>query len=273
MARRRGIALMVLAALVAGVVGCSSGDGEQAATTTIAARPLRILVSNDDGVSGPGLDVLVEALRQLPDVELTVVAPAEDQSGSSDRTTEGGVTFEDAATTSGFPAVAVDGFPADSVLVALDELGETPDLVVSGINTGQNAGPVAALSGTVGVARTAVRRGIPAVAVSGPLRFDAEVFALAADLVVEWITEHREALLDGTQRADVAFSINVPTCPADAIGSLRQVPLATAFPEGRNPFESDCDLANGSPADDVIGLVSGYAVLTEVPTELAPSAG
>jgi 5'-nucleotidase len=276
--RRRVGAVLMLAAVVAVSAGCGGDDGAtsgEAATSTVAvARPLRILVSNDDGVAGPGLDVLVEALRQVPDVELTVVAPAEDQSGSSDRTTAGGVEYVDASTASGYPAVAVAGFPADSVLVALDELGATPDLVVSGINTGQNAGPVAAISGTVGVARTAVRRGIPALAVSGPLAFDPAVFALAAELVVDWIAENRQALVDGTVTTEVAFSINLPTCPADAIGALREVPLATAFPEGRNPLvDSSCDQAGDPPTDDVLGLLAGYAVLTQVPPELATAAG
>jgi 5'-nucleotidase len=284
--RRNRLVLSVLVVMALGGAACGSdsgsggGDatqsgGSQAGGEPAAAadRPLRILVSNDDGVEGPGLDVLVEALRQVPNVELVVVAPAADQSGSSDRTTPGGVPYASATTVSGFPAVAVEGFPADSVLVALDELGELPDLVVSGINTGQNAGPVAALSGTVGVARTAVRRGIPAVAVSGAISFDPAAFAIGAELVVAWIEEHRQALLDGTQPAEVVFSINIPTCPAEQIGPLRSVPLAVALPEGGNPWVSNCDLADPAPTDDVLGLIAGYAVITEVPTELEPAAG
>ena len=60
-------------------------------------------------------------------------------------------------TASGYEARAVEGFPADTIRVAFDELGLTPDLVVSGINEGQNLGPVVDLSGTVGAARAAVR--------------------------------------------------------------------------------------------------------------------
>ena len=130
---------------------------------------LDILVTNDDGYAAPGIDALVERLRALPGVKLTVVAPATNQSGTSDRTTPGPVsalTATEVTTASGYAATAVAGFPADSVNYALDVLKLSPDLVVSGSNAGQNLGVVAPISGTVGAARTAVRRGVPGVAVS-----------------------------------------------------------------------------------------------------------
>lgn len=57
--------------------------------TATAAEPLEILVTDDDGMAGAGLDVLVQALQTVPDVEVTIVAPATDQSGTSDTTTDG----------------------------------------------------------------------------------------------------------------------------------------------------------------------------------------
>ena len=126
-----------------------------------APKKLTILVTNDDGVSAPGIDALVTALRKLPNVKVTVVAPLSNQSGTGDKTTEGGSPeAADTATASGTKARAVDGFPADSVLRALED-GVKPKLVVSGINQGQNLGPVVNASGTVGAAKTAVRNGIP----------------------------------------------------------------------------------------------------------------
>ena len=99
-------------------------DTTAAPTSTEAPlTPMTILVTNDDGVAAPGIDALVTALSALPDVEVVVVAPASNQSGSSDSTTPGGVTAQDATTISGHPAVAVNGFPADAVNYALDELG------------------------------------------------------------------------------------------------------------------------------------------------------
>ena len=136
-------------------------------TTTVPAT-LHILVTNDDGVGAPGIDAVVEALRALPDTEVTVVAPLENQSGTGGQTTPGTLTVTDTTTASGYPAKAVAGFPADSVIWAFDQAGVTqkPDLVVSGINFGQNLGPAVAISGTVGAAEAAAARGVPALAAS-----------------------------------------------------------------------------------------------------------
>ena len=92
--------------------------------------------------------------ERAPATEVTVVAPATNQSGTGGQTTPGPLTVTDATTASGYPAKAVAGFPADTVIWALDQGGVTqkPDLVVSGINFGQNLGPAVAISGTVGAA-------------------------------------------------------------------------------------------------------------------------
>ena len=133
-----------------------------------SVQPLRILVTNDDGVGAEGIDVVVEALRTLPDVEITVVAPAENQSGTGDTLSDVAPPAEEAATLSGYPATAVSGTPGDSVRHALDVVfaGNPPDLIVSGSNEGQNVCPWAELSGTVGAARIGARAGVPAFAIS-----------------------------------------------------------------------------------------------------------
>lgn len=262
------------------VGGCSGDDGAdatsttsttEAESTTSTAAPedtLRVLVSNDDGIESEGIDILVEALTELGQIEVTVVAPAEDRSGSSDTTTPGGAPFEEGETISGVAGTAVDGFPADSIAVALDEQDLQPHVVVSGINEGQNIGPVAAISGTVGVGRTALRRGIPAVAASAAAEFDADEFAVAADLVTRWITQNREDLLAGSFPADAVVSFNIPDCDPEDMGEVIEVPLATAFPEGANPFESSCDLSNTEPKDDFEALSTGFPTMTKVPAEL-----
>ena len=117
-------------------------------------------MTNDDGVGAPGIDALVQGLRRLDRVRITVVAPATNQSGTGDMTTPGALTTEQATTTSGYPAVAVQGFPADTVNFALDGgIPEKPHLVASGVNVGQNLGPVVNISGTVG--RLAPPCGVP----------------------------------------------------------------------------------------------------------------
>ena len=277
MTRRILVALFALAA-----VGCGDDGDETTATTaatettveettssTAAPEPLQILVTDDDGIGGAGIDVLVQALATLPDVEVTIVAPAMDQSGTSDTTTDGPVTHSDATTASGIAGTAVAGFPADTINVALDELGLEPDLVVSGINRGQNIGPLVAISGTVGAARTALRRGIPAVAASAGLDDATADYDGAADLVLEWIGEHRDALVDGSLPADAVVNFNVPNCTAGETRDLIEVPVATVIPEGVDPFHSDCTIVTvAAPADDVAGIVAGYATVSDVPAEL-----
>ncbi len=270
---RTALALLTVAVLAAcGSGGGSASPGTTASTTTTssaaAPEPLRVLVTNDDGIGAPGIDALVTALSAVDGLELDVVAPAENQSGTSDKTTPGGAAHRPAATASGFSGTAVEGFPADAVNVALDDLDLMPDLVVSGINRGQNLGPVAFVSGTVGAARTAARRGIPAVAGSAGTGDDAD-YASAAALVVEWISAHRDALLAGTAATDTVTSFNVPDCSlGGSIKAVLAVPLATAVPDGVDHYHSNCALEPTTPpTDDIAALVAGHAAETLVPLD------
>jgi 5'/3'-nucleotidase len=275
---RRGVRALAVAGVLAVVAllaaGCGGDDDDGASpqsgvrettTTTAPADPLAILVTNDDGVGAEGIDVLVEALRAVEGVEVTVVAPAEQQSGTGGSVTQGPVETNEATTASGYEARAVDGFPADTIRVAFDELALTPDLVVSGINEGQNLGPVVDASGTVGAARGAARRGVPALAVSQGLGDDLD-YEVAAGLVVDWIAEHADALRAGEVPADVVNNLNVPTCDT---GELRgQVEVASAT--GGNPLgTSDCTSTAEGATDDVTAFTNGYATLTEVPLDPA----
>src|SRR5690606_18860910 len=172
-------ALMCVALLAASCSSSDDGGSEEASadttaaeataadatTTTAAAETLDILVSNDDGFDAEGIDAVVEALIALPDTNVTVVAPAENQSGSGGNTTPGELTATEEETLSGYPVTAVQGFPADAVNYGLENVvEEPPDLVVTGLNEGQNMGPIIDASGTVGAARAAVAQGIPALA-------------------------------------------------------------------------------------------------------------
>lgn len=236
-------------------------------TTVPEPAPLLIVVTNDDGVGAAGIDVLVATLDGLAGAEIVVVAPAENASGSSDTMTDGEVTFETAATASGYEATAVAGFPADAVLVAIDELGLEPDLVVSGVNSGQNFGPFAALSGTVGAARTAARSGVPAIAVSAGID-DQVGFEFAAALAVDWIDLNRRSIEDGLLPLDTVVSFNVPNCVSGAIRELVPTELATEFGDDI-PLESDCTTdVDAPPADDVSAIAAGFATQTAVPIDL-----
>jgi len=129
----------------------------------------QILLTNDDGILSPGLWAAAEALSHLGFV--TVVAPREQSSGMgrSLPAASDGIIREETIQVGGqsWKAYAVGGSPAQAVLHALLEiLPQKPDLVVSGINYGENLAAGITVSGTVGAAMEAAASGLPALAVS-----------------------------------------------------------------------------------------------------------
>jgi len=129
---------------------------------------MKILVTNDDGIRSPVLSLLADALHREHEVRVT--APATDQSGMSHSFTHGlekRLAFR-ADASSPYPKYEVMGTPCDCIKFAVAHLfksGEI-DLVLSGINLGENAGMSAVYSGTVAAAREAAMWGIPSLAVS-----------------------------------------------------------------------------------------------------------
>ena len=127
---------------------------------------MRILISNDDGIHSPGIAALVEAVRDLGDVH--VVAPSGEQSAVGHA-----ITLSDPIKTKKifrngtFFGYSVGGTPADCVKLAVCALLEKrPDLVISGVNLGPNAGISVIYSGTVSAATEGTILGIPSMAVS-----------------------------------------------------------------------------------------------------------
>jgi 5'-nucleotidase len=254
------------------VVAITAGLGIGAGVTPAAGAPdapkpptLRVLVTNDDGVAAPGIDALVQGLRKLDRVRVTVVAPADNKSGTSDMTTPGMLTSSQTTTASGYPAVAVQGFPADTVNFALDGgIPTKPQLVASGVNAGANLGPVTGISGTVGAARTAVRRGVPAVAISQGTTEGAEPdYPAGVRQAVTWVKDHRNALTKKNPKPPTEVAnINVPTCTTGKVRGLLDVPTATGGDVTQPP---NCASKEKKPSDDVIAFVNGYAPLSPVP--------
>lgn len=142
---------------------------------------MKILLTNDDGLRAPGIEALFDALTGAVDDDLSPIgeevypiAPEEVQSATSH-----GVTFDvpimtqEVQVNDRMRGVAVDGRPADCVKLALSALwpdrhgkGTRPDLVVSGMNAGCNAGINVIYSGTVAAAIEAAFLGVPSIAVS-----------------------------------------------------------------------------------------------------------
>jgi 5'-nucleotidase len=134
-----------------------------------ADDPFHVMLTNDDGISSPGLAAVADVLAADPSYRVTVVAPAEQQSGKGTAL----VIREDIpvrlhAPIAGWSAWAVGATPASAARLGITAvLGDDPPrLVVSGINRGENIGRSAWYSGTVGAAREAVLTGVPAVAFS-----------------------------------------------------------------------------------------------------------
>jgi 5'-nucleotidase len=131
-------------------------------------RPL-IFLTNDDGIASPGLAAAAEAVYELG--ELLIVAPATQQTGMGRATPAiaGGAITEETVRTGSrvLPAYAVSGSPAQAVIYGVIVLARRrPDLVIAGINHGENPGTSVTSSGTVGAALQASEFGIPGLALS-----------------------------------------------------------------------------------------------------------
>ena len=261
--RRSALAVTAATTVIIAMTGCSSGSSN-AENTSTPAPVLKILVTNDDGFDAPGIDVVTQALRKLPNARITVVAPATNKSGTGSQSTTGDLTATRRKTASGYPATAVDGFPADAVRYALETMKVKPDVVVSGINAGQNLGPITDVSGTVGAAKAAASRGIPAIAASQGLVAGTDPqYRTGTRLVVDWIRVHTAGLLQQKVTVDVV-NLNIPTCATGKLRGVKQAPLAT---DGTNAVEpGDCTSTVTDLPTDVAAFHNGYASVTELST-------
>lgn len=171
---------------------------------------MKILVSNDDGYLAPGLIALAEALAPIADI--TVVAPDSNRSGSSNSLTlDRPLSVFRAA--NGF--YFVNGTPTDCVHVALTGVvPERPDLVVSGINQGQNMGDDTLYSGTVAAATEGYLFGIPSIAFSQVEKGWKELDA-AARIAREIVLRRFDAL-----QKPYLLNVNIPNLPYEKLGKI-----------------------------------------------------
>lgn len=177
---------------------------------------MRILLSNDDGIHSPGLRALAHALRPLG--EVWVVAPESEQSSVGHA-----ISLANPIWVSPYPfdavhaAFAVRGTPADCVKLALTALmPHRPDVLLSGINRGENTGISVLYSGTVSAATEGTISGIPSAAISLD-SFTSDRFGPAAKLgrqLAEMIVQH--GLPKGT-----LLNVNVPDLPEEELRGIR----------------------------------------------------
>jgi 5'-nucleotidase len=209
---------------------------------------MRILITNDDGINAPGLEVLTAIATEIagPSGEVWTVAPAFEQSGVGHCIS---YTHPMMIAELGPRRFAAEGSPADCVLAAIYDVldGAKPDLVLSGVNRGNNAAENVLYSGTIGGAMEAALQGLPAIALSqffgpGNARLD-DPFESARTHGAGVV----RALLDrGLWTSDdyrVFYNVNFPPVTGPATRGIRVAPQGfrrdTSFSVERHMSPSD----------------------------------
>ena len=178
---------------------------------------MKILVTNDDGIFSEGLIALARELKNIADV--VVVAPDRELSAMGTTVSLHQPVRARKATpvVSGVESYAVEGTPADCVILALGKLAKDEiDLVISGINRGANLGDDVLISGTVGAAIQGCLHGFPALAISAKLGDnlyfdDAAKFAALLARKVE----------SGVLPANICLNVNLPNLPLEKIKGVK----------------------------------------------------
>jgi 5'-nucleotidase len=175
---------------------------------------MRILITNDDGIHAPGLAVLERIAQTLSD-DIFVVAPESDQSGVSHS-----LTINDPLRLRKISGrhFAVKGTPTDCVIMGVRRLldGVKPDLVLSGVNNGQNVAEDLTYSGTVAGALEGASLGLPSIALSqayGPVGHD-EAFWGCAETHAPGVI--RKIIAEGIPQG-IVINVNFPACPPEAV--------------------------------------------------------
>lgn len=235
----------------------------------------RILITNDDGVQAPGIEVLETLARQLSD-DVWVVAPETEQSATSHSLT---VRRPLRMRHLGERRFSVDGTPTDSVVVAVGKVlrDRKPDLVLSGINQGSNLGEDVIYSGTVAAAMEAALLGLPAIALSQTRRGDHDFRWAASEA---WLPSVIRTVCANGFTPDMLVNVNVPDCLPDDVRGVRVAAqgrrdVETEVVEGVDPggrpylwigdYMSDETL---DPASDLYAINEGYVSVTPLHFDL-----
>ncbi|WP_250037492.1 5'/3'-nucleotidase SurE [Paractinoplanes maris] len=244
----------------------------------------RVLVTNDDGVSAPGILALASALAA--DHDVVVAAPGDEASGMSAALTavvsDGQIVIEPYA----MPRITAYGVAASPayivVLASLGVFGPPPDIVVSGINRGANAGRAVLHSATVGAALTAANYGMRAMAVSldvlttessGSAASGGNAIVVPSDDVLHWRTAASVAsdLMEAVVSAPAGTVLNVNVPDTEPMPEVREASLASfgqasiAVAEAGEGFVRTTIERSGeklAPGSDLALLAEGFATVT-----------
>ncbi len=195
-----------------------------------------ILITNDDGITAPGIKNLVEAVKDLGN--LLIVAPDKPQSGMGHAITIGNpLRMNQVNLFDGIDAWQISGTPVDCVKLAVDKLlHRKPDLCLSGINHGANHSINVIYSGTMSAAMEASIEGIPSIGFSLlEYGMDAD-FSAAKDVVRKVV----QKILEKPQPDHFLLNVNIPYVSADKIKGIKVCRQAYAkyreeFDERRDP--------------------------------------
>jgi len=237
-----------------------------------------ILVTNDDGITAPGLFALVQALRNLG--EVSVLAPDRNWSASGHvKTLHRPLRVKEVKLEDGSQAFASDGAPSDCVALAV--LGILPelDLVVSGINPNANVGHDVTYSGTVTAAMEAVIWGVPGLAVSldSP---ENHLGYMDYGPAAEYARRVAKLMLANKTPDGIVLNLNVPTMPLEEIKGIQVTRqglrvyhdelLTRADPRGVPYYWIGGDPPSGVPdqGTDFGAIKSGFVSLTPLNLDL-----
>jgi 5'-nucleotidase len=250
---------------------------------------MRVLLTNDDGIQATGLNELRRALLEVPDVELSVVAPNANRSATARSiTTRRPLEVEEVEFSDGTSGFAVDGTPVDCVRLAALGLidGFQPDVVIAGINHGANLGDDITYSGTVAAALEGVMLGLPAIAVSqqsqtGEIDFRLDHvfdFTTAAAFAARVVDQLDEVPLP----AGTLLNINVPGAAPEGVEVARlgkriyrDELLLVEEEDGRRRFRvyGDSPVHEDQPGTDLSAVAEGRIAVTPLHFDLLATQG
>jgi 5'-nucleotidase len=236
---------------------------------------LRILITNDDGITSPGLKALADALA--PEHEVHVIAPDRNWSISGhNRTMDRPLRVSEVPMGGGYTAYSTDGAPADCVALAvLGFLKEMPELVISGINNGNNLGDDITYSGTVAAAMEGIISGVAGIAVSMDTQpiWPVDVAAAFVARLVQQINQQGIA-------KDILLNVNVPNLPHDQIKGVQITRLGKRIyedqllertdPRGRTYYWLGGNRIHSEREEgtDVAAVEDGYVSITPIHLDL-----
>lgn len=239
-------------------------------------RPL-ILVTNDDGITAPGIRALIEVMNEIGDV--FVVAPDSPQSGMGHAITVDNVLHCNSITIDEGPQIeySCSGTPADCVKMGVNEiLNRKPDLCVSGINHGSNSSINVIYSGTMSAAVEAGIEGVPAIGFS-LLDFNWHANFTASKKIVKEIVL---AALKNKIPDDTVLNVNIPNLPENEIkgikicrqanGNWQEVFDKRSSPNGKEYYWLSGEFINKDKGEDtdLWALENGYVSVVPVHFDL-----